>query len=162
DDLDMAPYVGRRAVAADHGEALRADAARHKQLVAAGEARGHAHGIPGGTAPAVDGKPDKVHRHQLPELARVLEPRLVPTVVRGPGPPDGREELAATDDLVAAGRDVVLPTARTEKAQMVGARDVAVEQLGQVPPQRRLCADRRLQRERTRQSVRFGDLLEQR
>ena len=123
--------------------------------------RGHPRGVARGAAPRVDGQPDEVHLDELAQLARVLEPRLVPAEVRRRSAPHGREELAARDDLVAHRRDVVLPAAGAEEAEVLRARRVAGEDLRQVALELRLRADRGRQLDRPREAVALGDLLEQ-
>src|SRR6185295_1964199 len=117
-DLDLARQVGSAAVRADDGEALRADRVRHEYVRAPCQAGGNPDGVTGGAAPAVDGKADEVHADQLCELARELEPGLVAAVVGGRGAPDRRQELAPAYDLVADRRNVVLPDAAAEEAEV--------------------------------------------
>jgi len=154
-------YLRRCAVVPDHGEPLGIDVARDEHLAATRQARRHPDGVSGGAAPAVDRQADEVHRHELAQLAGVLEPGLVAPVVRGGRAPDRRQELAARDDLVADGRDVVLPAAGAEEAEVVGTRAVPRQHLGEVAAQLRFGADRRRELQRPREAMGFRNLLEQ-
>ena len=93
---------------------------------------------------------------ELAQLARELEPGLVAAVVGRGGAPDRRQELAPPHDLVADRRDVVLPDAAAEEAEVPLARLVAREHVDQVPPERRLRGERRRQLERPRMRCAAG------
>ena len=115
----------------------------------------------GAAAPAVDGQPDEVEREKLAQLAAELEPGLITAVVRGGRAPHGRHELRPAHDLVADRRDVVLPAAGAQEAQIVLAALVAAEQVAQVAGELDLGGERGGQVELAAHAVRSRDLGEQ-
>ena len=111
--------------------------------------------------PAVDREPDEVEVQQLAELAGPLEPGLVAPVIRLGRAPDRGHELAARHDLVAHGRNVVLPTASAEEAQAVGAGCVAGQDLREVAAKLALGPESGRKLKRPCESVAVRDLFEE-
>ncbi len=111
DHVDMAAHLDGLAVIADDRESLGIDQPRQQHLMPAGEARGHADGMAGGAAPAVDRELDHIHLQQLAQLAGIFEPGLVAAMVRLGRAPDRGQEFGAPDDLVDHRRHVMLPAA---------------------------------------------------
>src|SRR5262249_40308557 len=159
--LDVARRRTGFAEGTDDGEPLRIERRRDEDPGTAGQARRHPYRVAGGTAPAVHGKTDEVEVEQLAELAAELEPRLIASVVGRGRAPHGREELVAADDLVARCRDVVLPAAGAEEADVRLTRLVASERLPQMARQVDLRFERRRQMKLAAQPVVIGDLREQ-
>jgi hypothetical protein len=145
-DLDRAVERGGAAVGPDDRQPLRADRAGNENVVAARDSRRHPDRVALGAAPAVDRQAHELHPHELAELARELEPRLVATVVGGRCAPDGSEELAAPDDLVDHSGDMVLPDAPAEEGEVALAGVVCREQLDEMPSEHGLGRHRRRER----------------
>ena len=104
DHIDMAAHLHGLAVAADDREPLGVDEARQQHLMPAGEACGHADGMAGGAAPAVDRELDHIHPQQLAELAGIFEPGLVPAMVRlGRAQTEVRNSVRPTISSTTAG-----------------------------------------------------------
>ena len=140
------------------GEPHRAHVRRHQDLVAAGDAPGHAERAPGHVAPVVDGVGDGVVVEQLAEHAVELEAREVLAEVGVVAAAVGAHELGAVDDLVDDGRHVVLPAAGAAEVEEVDGRGVLVEQALHVPAQIALGEDRRRDVERALEAQAVGDL----
>src|SRR6185312_13498338 len=97
---------------------------------------------------------------QLTEQAAELEPGLIAAVVGRRRSPDRRDELAAPDDLVAYRRNVVLPTAAAQEAQVSFAVVVPPEDVTEMARELDLAEGRR-QLEPPGQPVCGRDLREQ-
>ncbi len=125
----------RGEVVADLGQLVGRDRPTHQHLGPSGAARGHPQGRPGRLVAVVDGDVDDVHLQQLGHHRDVLEEGLEAAVVLVGLARVGGEELAATVDLVAHRRDVVVVAAVAEEAEQFGRVGVACQQAVQVPDQ---------------------------
>ena len=161
DHIDMAAHLDGLAVIADDREPLGIDQPRQQHLMPAGEARGHADGMAGGAAPAVDRELDHIHLQQLAQLAGIFEPGLVAAMVGLRRAPDRGQEFGAPDDLVDHRRHVMLPAAGAEEVEVLLAGLVARERGDQMALQLRLGFQLARQLERRFQAMGDGDLLEQ-
>ena len=157
-DLGAVGHRLRLAQRARLHEAHGAHVRRHEDLVAAGDAPGHAERAPGHVAPVVDGVGDAVEVQQLAEHAVELVAREVLAEVRVVAAAVGADELGPVDDLVHDRRHVVLPAAGAAEVQEVDGRGVLVEQPLHVLAQGALAEDRRRDVQRPLEAQALGDL----
>ena len=127
----------RLAVARDQGAPLRTRRAGNERRRPSGDPRGHADRGRRCRGPVVRRHAHRLELDELPEHARELEQRLELAVVAVRLAVVGGQELAAVRDLVADGRDVVLPAPRSEEVERLGAVFVPAEDALDVAAQAR-------------------------